>query len=275
MYGVQFLSPWTVVTPRPYRYLEKQYVEAFFTDGSLRLSSFAQFAQHDDEQRRDEHEGKTPFVERSQEGEFKTIATRIEMGFNAYVLCSSSYYSEDLVRLFDRDSYLRIDSTVDFANAVSRHVPGFTHGAEGLCVYEANPGILRESEMGFSLGVERRDDQPTYDPAELQRIREHVEQSAGLLPLFLKSADYAAQAEYRLLWFGHEIAAPFLDIRVPEARQFCTPPPGVEIATRKTPQQVLDERAMSAEEFESHLEPGTFEKVIPRMPEAVDQSYEA
>ncbi len=61
MYGLQFLSPWTVVTPEPYRCLEKQWVEAFFADGTLRLSSFARFAEHEDEQRRDENEGKTSY----------------------------------------------------------------------------------------------------------------------------------------------------------------------------------------------------------------------
>jgi hypothetical protein len=266
MYGLQFLSPWTVVTPKPYRYLEKQYIEAFFTDGSLRLSSFAQFAQHEDEQRRDVNEGKTSYVERSHQGEYKTVATRIEMGFNAYLLCASTYYSESLALLFDRDSYLRIDDTIAFANAISRYVPGFVQGAEGLCVYEENPGIRRESETGFSLGVEECDGQMTYDAGELQRMKERIQQSAGLLPLFLKSAEYAAQAEYRLLWFTQGMAAPFLEVKVPEARQFCTPPPGVSVVSQETAEQVRSEGV--GEELESMVEAGILAKIVPRPPES-------
>ena len=79
------------------------------------------------------------------------------MGFDAYVLCASSYYSEGLMRLFERDSWFRINNTIDFANAVSRHVPGFVQGAEGLCIYEESPGILREAETGLPFTIEEPD----------------------------------------------------------------------------------------------------------------------
>lgn len=84
----------------------------------------------------------------------------------------------------------------------------------------------------------------------------------------MKSAKYAQQAEYRLIWLVNGIASPFLDIMAPEARQFCTPPPGVEVVPVATPEQVLRDREMTPEEFESQLEPGTFKKVLPRSPEA-------
>lgn len=264
MLQVQFASPWALVTPQPYRYLDRRYVEDFFRDGSLRLSSFARFAEHEDEQRRDETEGKTGFVARTTTGPMKTIATRIEMGFNAYVLCGSSYYSEELAELFGCDSYFRIDSTLEFANAVSRHVPGFFEGVEGLCMYQENPGILRDSDTGFSLPTEKHDGQETYDPADLQRIREYVLNSARLQPLFLKNAKYAKQAEYRLLWFTRSTVAPFLDIKVPEAGRFCSPPPDLVVSREGTSEEELRRNAMTLEEFESHLEPGTFEKILPR-----------
>lgn len=181
MYGMQIASPWVFVTPQPCRYLERRYVEDFFRDGSLRLSSFAQFTQHDDEQRRDETEGITSYAERSNEGELEGVYARVQMGINAYVLCTSSYYSESLARLFDRDSRFRINSTTDFAAVVSRHVPGFAKGSEGLCVYEENPGISRDSESGLSLGAEEHDGQGTYDAFALQQLRERIQQGTGLV----------------------------------------------------------------------------------------------
>ena len=105
----------------------------------VELSSFARFAQHEDEQRKDESEGKTSSIERSDRGESKTIASFIQMAFDAYALCASSYYSEGLMRLFKRDSWFRTNNTTDFAHAVSRHVPGFIQGVEGLCIYEESP----------------------------------------------------------------------------------------------------------------------------------------
>jgi len=49
----------------------------------------------------------------------------MQMGIDAHVLRASSYDSERLMRLLKRDSWFRINDTVDFANAVSCHVPGF------------------------------------------------------------------------------------------------------------------------------------------------------
>ena len=45
--------PWKAILPPVYRYLPMRFVDAFFETGSLRLSSFKQFAMHVDEARLD------------------------------------------------------------------------------------------------------------------------------------------------------------------------------------------------------------------------------
>jgi len=50
-------KPWHIYFPVLFRYLEQEYIDAFFRDGSLRLSSFKQFAKHKDEARNDWGEG--------------------------------------------------------------------------------------------------------------------------------------------------------------------------------------------------------------------------
>ena len=39
MLTIQFTTPWNVFTPRLFRYLKSEHVEAFWADGSLRPSS--------------------------------------------------------------------------------------------------------------------------------------------------------------------------------------------------------------------------------------------
>ena len=77
-------------------------------------------------------------------------------------------------------------------------------------------------------------------------------------------ATYVEQAEYRLVWFTQGMADEVLDIRVPEARQFCTLPPGVAFVPTETPEQILARGEMGVEEFESQVEPGTLRRVVPR-----------
>jgi len=57
MINVPVVTPWNVRTPQVYRYLDQRYVDAFFETGSIRLSSFAQFATYPDEEKGDTKEG--------------------------------------------------------------------------------------------------------------------------------------------------------------------------------------------------------------------------
>ena len=65
---IQFTTPWNVFTPRLFRYLKSEHVEAFWADGSLRRSSFAQIATHADEQRHDANEGSANVICRTEAG---------------------------------------------------------------------------------------------------------------------------------------------------------------------------------------------------------------
>ena len=87
---------WNICTPTLFRFINSEYVEAFFKDGSLRLSSFSQFKKHKDEQRFDKHEGKLYYVIRtSKEGGY-TIEVMTKTPDNAYVLSASMIYDKDL-----------------------------------------------------------------------------------------------------------------------------------------------------------------------------------
>ncbi|MEI6452600.1 MAG: hypothetical protein WCP98_21970, partial [Actinomycetes bacterium] len=136
MLTVQFTTPWTVFTPAVFRYLKSEYVEAFWADGSLRLSSFAQFATHADEQRHDASEGSASVICRTDDGGGQTIAARAVLGQNAYVLCGGTHHDPRLMKAFDCDSYIRIENPIAFGQAVARRISGFSGGAEGLCLYQ-------------------------------------------------------------------------------------------------------------------------------------------
>jgi len=80
--NIQFVRPWTILRPRLYRYLPSKWVDAFFHDGSLRLSSFNEFSKHTDEQRADPQEGRGVRVG---VGIAATIVTATGRGHDCYV----------------------------------------------------------------------------------------------------------------------------------------------------------------------------------------------
>lgn len=89
MITVPITLPWHVCTPTIFRLLPSQYVDEFFRDGSLRLSSFRRFKQHTDEQRLDAQEGESSFVHRTRERRGQTFFARALHGDNAYVLSAN------------------------------------------------------------------------------------------------------------------------------------------------------------------------------------------
>lgn len=120
---------------------------------------------------------------------------------------------------FDWDSFIRIEDSMAFGQAVARRIAGFGGGAEGLRLYQNLRGI--ESDLGFvEVMLTAPDGTMTYDR---EFLLETIAGAADHVPLFLKEKAFAHQAKYRLFWFTDGLVPPHLNIKAPEARQFCSP----------------------------------------------------
>lgn len=217
-FEIQFAQPWQIVRPRVFRYLPQKYVDAFFTDGTLRISSFSQFAKHADEERRDEKEGNGI---RAGIGENATVIVATERGSDFYVLCGSLIFGKRMQETFEgADGCFVIDDTVNFAGAIARSLLGFKGGMEGPAIYQDDPTIRRDigaTTLDDMLNAHKNPDGTIY-VALLPQLRAQV---GGMEEFFTKSGRYANQAEYRLLWGIEGNAQDFIDLKVPAARQFC------------------------------------------------------
>src|ERR1035437_1276149 len=217
-FTLQFGRPWTVLRPRVYRYLEAEYVEAFFKDGSLRLSSFSQFAKHPDEQRKDTAEGTAM---KFGLGSQATIAIVGSTGHNCYVLCGTLHNIESVRTEFKQyDACIAIDDVAAFANAVSLRISFFTSGLEGPTLYQDARMINK------NLGdIKAEDIMAQYKNADgtvkIEMIFDAARMLGGVEEFFIKHSQYAKQCEYRLLWAAGQQVEPFIDIKVPEAVKFC------------------------------------------------------
>lgn len=207
---LSFQWRWSLLQPRVHRFMAKRFVDEFFDDGSLMLSSFERFATHKDEQRKDASEGTGVRV---LTGRDFTAVMASGRGFDCYVLCGSAVNTKAVRDCFpDADGCLIIDNPLHFANAVSPFIPGFKGGCAGQCIYQDDDVIRRHSD---ALTIEET------MPKSLDDLPRLMELSGGVEEMFLKRAQFAAQAEYRMLWGS---AAPMLEslpIKCPSARQFC------------------------------------------------------
>lgn len=204
--------PWEVRLPSVTRYLGKEYVDAFFHDGSLRLSSFEAFRQHADENQGDGREG-LPQVE-SESPNSKGVFLGV-VGQECYILCGTVIEDRTLEASFHSEHGFRILDTIAFARCVAQCVPGFVGGMEGPCMYRANTAMQAVSHEPF------RPPGPRDHPEEFG-ARLHAQQSdLAMSGLFIKSLQYAHQGEYRLLWFANGASKEPLDIKCPDALRHC------------------------------------------------------
>jgi hypothetical protein len=217
--STQFFREWKLRQPYVYRYLKKRYVEEFFKEGTLRLSSFSEFAKHKDEARLDSQEGKGFVIHNHRIGDGQHIAGWLRYGEQSYVLCGAMRHDPEIMNAFDSDSAIRINDTVRFADCVAHHIPGFMGGAEGPCIYLPNRIVHR------NLGL--IDERVLHDEAQpgsvsiekMHSFLSHID-SGDLC--FIKHRDYAYQSEYRFLWDSRGPTCGSLTVKVPEAREFCT-----------------------------------------------------
>lgn len=220
--GLTITRPWTIRRPYVYRYLQKRFVDQFFTDGSIRISSFQQFSRHVDEQRKDTEEGRGIISNTVAEGPSAgTLMVYGIHGENAYVLCGSTRCSKKLAEDFGCDSGIKIFDPTAFGAALSCVIPGFIGGLEGCCYYLPNRAI--ETRMG-GAGLEAIQSEPGSGSVDISKVAKVASGLAGNDLYFLKECSpYSHQNEYRILWISAHPASPYIDVKCPDARQFCVP----------------------------------------------------
>jgi hypothetical protein len=175
----QFSRPWNLLRPRLYRFMPSQFVDDFFRDGSLRLSSFAQFAKHPNEQLQDGQEG---WGTRVGIGSGMTIMTHQGRGADCYVLCGTLNNTSAARALFMSDGCFAIDNIIAFANVVSTKIP-FVGGLEGFAIYQDDniltKSLQREHELSRQIQKSRRQNPEgrRHDPGH----NEHGRRAGGVL----------------------------------------------------------------------------------------------
>jgi hypothetical protein len=202
--------------PMVFRYLESEWVDEFFKNGILRLSSFKKFHQHEDEQRGDKQEGSNMIFGVGSENQFGAMTSN---GHDAFVLSTSLTYNEDLYHDFDVDACFIIEKPHEFMESIMKAIPEFKGVNFGPCLYQPDR-IIQRQMPGFNLDSIKSDDEPNTN--DMGKMFNQINQASGLDVLFSKTNEYAHQHEYRMLWHTYLDPMPeHIDLIVPDAVQYC------------------------------------------------------
>lgn len=212
---------WQVETPTVYRYLEQEYIDKFFEEGIIQLSSFARFGEHDDEMRKDTNEGNNIITARGEEHTMYAVAG---FGRDAYVLSGSTIESESLMKDFGVDGYFKITDTRAFGREIAKaleqsdRINRVKQGIEGLCEYRDGNQIQKEIEPRTP---EDWQGQSEGDDIPMEEMFKEVQRIAGRDPFFVKDQTYQEQSEYRWLWLIDGEMSNTIQIECPDALEYC------------------------------------------------------
>ena len=208
-----FIQPYI---PMVFRYLEKEWIDQFFNEGKLRLSSFKKFRAHIDEQRGDKEEGSTVIIGTGKE---KTFYAMVKTGIDAFVLSASLIYSKSLTEDFKVDGCFIIERPFEFMQVISNHIHDFKGINFGPCLYKSNH-LVKRHLPGFDLDSLKSEDDPNN--MDMNKMFATSNLAGGNDILFIKTITFSHQHEYRILWHTEMQDLPdYIDIIAPEAIQFC------------------------------------------------------
>ncbi len=202
--------------PMVFRYLENKYIDQFFEDGTIRLSSFKKFHQHIDEQRGDKSEGNNMVVGNGGEKQFTAMTYS---GSDAFVLSTSLMLNEQMYIDFKVDGCFVIEKPFEFMDAIAKKLESFKGVNFGPCLYKPDR-IIQRNMPGFDLDSFKSDDDPNN--MDMGKMFNSIQEAGRNDTLFAKTNEYSPQHEYRFLWHTEMEPLPdFIDIKVPEAIEFC------------------------------------------------------
>jgi hypothetical protein len=197
------------------RYLSKsQYVDDFFNNGMIWLSSFRAFRNLEDEQRRDPAEGWV-YMEINNPNAHGAIC--VLNAQPAYIL-STVLEGTNTEGSFKNSSGFRITNTLAFADCISHKIPGLIDHKQGLCSYRNSTVIRKQLDVPFKPPDSHTNPEEYF--AEFQKFI--ASQIADSDAFSLKSSKYTVESEYRFIWWAQgEQKEDYKQLYCPEAVKFC------------------------------------------------------
>ena len=207
-------------SPMVYRFLDEKYIDDFFKDGNLMLSTYERCRKLEDEKRRDEQEGKNTVVKT--EGKFK-IVQKAGIGYNPLLLCTSLYQIDITGETTSSKFCLEIRDPPKFAEAVAQELAKLGHYVIdtyiGPCYYSDKVIEGSDESSAIESFLKESERSKTIDQKFFSQITEEV---AGQHMYFNKPLKFVRENEYRFVWvvnFDPKDQAFF--IKVPETIKYC------------------------------------------------------
>lgn len=190
---------------------ENEYLDDFFENGNIFISSFENFKSYDDEMQGDISEGQSLIGGFDKEGNGNHIF--YEGGVQAFILCTTNILSEAVIKDFNGVGAVKINNSVLFAREIAKKLPFVSTGIEGDCIYV-------DSKVQHLAG-EQNELFQKINFADPRMIHQKVTALSSGVELFMKYKKYEHQQEHRLAWFSEKKIKRGIVVNCTEAIEHC------------------------------------------------------
>jgi hypothetical protein len=206
------------------------YVDKFFFDGSLLLTTYEKCRTHESLVRRDSREGKSNF--HFTHG-IHAVSGIQDVGKQSYMLCTSATLSEEIMMGFGVDSWIEIVDPPAFAEAVSRSIQGFIELRLAPCQYVSERSLERTTRRPVMPdptppveAANRGDGEAVVAAfhAMNRSLADRLDEEMKDKTYFLKEAvPFEVENEFRFVWtVDHEVVVPRV-FACKDAVKYCVP----------------------------------------------------
>lgn len=194
--------------------MDQKYIDLFFDDGTLKLSSFESNRNIEDAIRKDKNEGTGDHFVISRDR--KRVLPMKARAFDHRMFCTSfSADTEGMMKHFNKNGCFEIINTTGFGYEVARSLEQFQFGLEGIVTYKNNCKIYLPLERHQYL-PDLMNDVP---PNEILFLYLDFLGRTNFDIFFTKNNQFESEHEYRFTWKckpNHSIY-----IKCPGAIKYC------------------------------------------------------
>ena len=142
----------------------------------------------------------------------------VGVGSNAYSLCTSTIYSNELKQKFNCDGAFLIKDSQSFGLAIANRLNGFLEGMQGHCIYQEKRSTKKEIER---LSLDEMKIAPDKPEPDMGKMFNKINEANSIESFFMKPLSYQYQSEYRFVWLVNGETLDYYEVECNEALQFC------------------------------------------------------
>lgn len=191
-----------VLTKSVLKMSKTEYIDNFFTNGSIQLGSLKYYLQFDNPEIGDKTEGSFIIVGRNSKS---TTFAVVGGGYNNYMFCTySGEPNPDLIKEFGYNDFFEIIDLDGFQNVISNTLKSISV-FRADCQYRQMKVLVGNADENFNLN----------------KLSGELINLVNYSKYFLKTSNYQPQKEHRFLWTVPYDLNDKLIIKCPEAIKFC------------------------------------------------------